>query len=263
MTLDSFENTIKELTRCIEQEMKHKYIEKYIDKPYIDEIKLVLLTKLFQYANLTKDIQKDCVVSTMLVQIASDTHELVPITNESTTQHAEKEKQLLVLAGDYYSGLHYLLLANIGDFSLIQSLAISVRKINELKMNLYYETDVDFDHIIAIQKQIHSLVTTNVMELYTDFDIQPFIEDIILMSHLIFEQHLVRRHQQVRLLNKISNELSHETLTIKLDQTIARQIARIENHLVNPMMQSTLNQLQFDKLFQRLMTKHCSFVEEG
>jgi len=258
MTLDSFEYTLKQLNIYIEQKMRHTYIEKHIEKPYIDKIKLALLAKLFNYAPISDDIQKDYIVSTMLIQMASDTHELV-----QTTPGIEKEKQLLVLAGDYYSGLHYLFLAKTGDFSLIRLLATTVKKINELKMELYYEEHIDFVQLIALQKQIHSMITTNVMKLYTNFSIEPFIEDIILTSQLISEKQLLTKYNKVRLLNKLINEKSTDVLVNKLELTIENLIERLEQHIANPTMKQTLKQLQFDQLFQQMISKHCSFVEEG
>lgn len=258
MTLDSFENILKQLNIYVEQKLQHTYIDKHIEKPYIDEIKLALLAKLFKYAPVNEPMQKDYIVSTMLIQIAADTHELV-----STASGIEREKQLLVLAGDYYSGLHYLLLAKTGDFSLIKRLATTVKKINELKMELYYEDNIDFVQLIALQKQIHSLITINVMELYTDFSIHPFIEDIILASQLIFEKQLMTRHNEARLLNKLINETSYYALINKLEKKIENLMVRLESYLEDPTMKQTLTQLQFDQLYKRLIKKHCSFVEEG
>src|SRR5699024_3294559 len=105
------------------------YIEKYIAKPMIDEIKIALLMNIFKHSSLTTDEQRKYIVSTMLIQMAADVHELVPVTNENKIQQSERENQLLVLAGDYYSGLHYLNLAHTGDFKVLQTIARTVREI--------------------------------------------------------------------------------------------------------------------------------------
>lgn len=263
MTLDSFDNELKALKIDIEASMKHTYMEKYIEKPYIDEIKLAILTKLFKQHPFVETNHKDYIVSTMLIQIASDTHELNPSVNHLTEQQAQKEKQLRVLAGDYYSGLHYLLLAKTGDFSLIRQLAQTIRRLNELKMDLYYKKHINFTELLNFQKQIHSLISVKVMKMYTDFSIQPFIEDLILINQLILEKQLLIKQQQTRLFSKIIHKERPHLLINQIKCTIDDYMYRLDKHLADPMMKSALKQLQFDQIYQRLTYKNCSFVEEG
>src|SRR5699024_3634853 len=75
-------------------------------------------------------------ITTMLVQIALDTHDLVTDKKNDTVEplSVESTRQLTVLAGDYYSGLYYLLLAEIEDYQLIHALAIAIKEITELKL---------------------------------------------------------------------------------------------------------------------------------
>lgn len=263
MTLDSFDNELEALKIDIIASMKHTYMEKFIEKPYIDEIKLAILTQLFKQHPFVDMAHKNYIVATMLIQIASDTHELIPSVSHTTAQQAQKEKQLRVLAGDYYSGLHYLLLAKTGDFSLIRQLAQTIKRLNELKMDLYYTEHIDFTRLLNFQKQIHSLISVKVMQMYTEFPIQSFIEDLIIINQLISEKHLLIKHQQTRLFNKIIHEDRPHLLINQLNCAIDDYMYRLDKHLANPTMESALKQLQFDQIYQRLTYKNCSFVEEG
>lgn len=263
MTLDDFENKLSLIKNKIEKQIQHPYIEKFIDKPLIDPIKLSLLINLFQHVPIKESLRDDYIVSSMLIQMAGDTHELVPATNHFETPTKEKEKQLLVLAGDYYSGLHYLLLAKTADFSFIRLIATTVKTINELKMELFYRQPIDFIELVTIQKKIHSIITQQITKFYTDFTIDSFIGDIILTNLLLEEKQLIIQHNQLRLLEKLSGEQSQEALLKQINEAIHDYFNRIEEHLKNPMMQQTLNELQFDQLFQRLKRKYFSFVEEG
>lgn len=263
MTLDDLEYRLKQLSAKIEKQMQHPYIEKFIEKPLIDDIKLSLLANLFQYAPINDRLRNDYIVSSMLIQIAADTHELVPTMNHIETPKEEKEKQILVLAGDYYSGLHYLLLAKTADFSFIQLIATTVKTINELKMDLYYREHISFSELINIQKEIHSILIQNIIAFYTDFPIESFIGDIILANILLEEKQLITTRKEVRLLSKLMDEQSKDVLIKQINEAINDYFNRIEGYFTNPKMQQALIQLQFDRIFQRLKNKYFSFVEEG
>src|SRR5699024_12140218 len=116
--------------------MQHSYIEKNISKSVINTDKIALLHSLYVHSDVSIHQQEKEIITILLVQSALDTHELVPAGE--TDQMKRKEIQLSVLAGDYYSGLYYYLLAELENLDLIQILAASMREINEQKMVLFY-----------------------------------------------------------------------------------------------------------------------------
>ena len=75
------------------------------------KISFLFLFQLMDHLELSYSEMQNYALSTMLIQIALDTHE--HISNESVE---EKNRQLTVLAGDYFSGLYYKLLADIGRY---------------------------------------------------------------------------------------------------------------------------------------------------
>src|SRR5690625_3679392 len=101
------------MIQTVKNKIKYSYIENHIQKPVIDREKVKLLTTLLNYSSLSKQLKKQYILSVMLVQVALDTHEQIPVTSEGNWE-SPKEKlktQLFVLAGDYYSGMYYELLA--------------------------------------------------------------------------------------------------------------------------------------------------------
>lgn len=263
MTLDSFDQQVKELKACIKEKSKHLYIEKHISQPVIDEVKLALLINIFKHSSLAADEQKKYLISSMLVQMAADIHEKVPATNVDKTYSSEKEKQMLVLAGDYYSGLHYLYLAHTGDFEMLRTIARTIREINEFKMDLYYNHNIQFDEILNIQGKIHSLITIRILELFTDFSVHSFITDIIMVYQLIVDRESIVQLSETHLFAKIVNKQSTETILHHIDQAISDHIERLENQLSDPSTAPILQLLNFDQLFSDYIVKQCSFVEEG
>src|SRR5699024_3905189 len=126
----------EKLTEALRRSMKQPYVEKHIHKPFIDSDKMMILADVYQHMDMKDTEKKQIIITVMLVQCALDKNELVPVNNDSML--SETEKQLAVLAGHYYSGLYYALLAEHGQIRMIQILANAIKQINEYKMNIYY-----------------------------------------------------------------------------------------------------------------------------
>lgn len=149
----------------IEQKTNHTYLHKYIEKPTIDEEKLLILISIMDGAILSTEQKERYIITTMLVQLALDTHDKVSVDDILDTRtKSQIPNQLTVLAGDYYSGLYYFLLSEIDDFELIHVLATAIKEINEQKMNLYYRERLSPEEFIYIIKQIETLLFTHVSD---------------------------------------------------------------------------------------------------
>lgn len=156
---------IQYLKQKIVAKIEHSYLEKHIKKPAIDERKLQLLVEMVYHTTLSESLKERYIITTMLVQMALDTHDLVPsVTALDEEDEVKLTKQLHVLAGDYYSGLYYLLLAEIDDFDFIRQLASAIKEINEYKMILYYNETSSLTEYMQIQKIIDTLLLVRVAE---------------------------------------------------------------------------------------------------
>ncbi|WP_249871872.1 heptaprenyl diphosphate synthase component 1 [Oceanobacillus saliphilus] len=177
---------IQNLRGLLEDKIHHKYLDKYLQKPKIDDEKLRILTSLIDNKVSLHPIQKErYIITAMMVQIALDTHELVPVRNEmDETKEDKLTKQLRVLAGDYYSGLYYLLLSEIEDFDFIHTLASAIKKINEYKIQLYYKEVDSLEEFIDITKKIDSTLITNVTQYIYDCSINELIADWLFTEKL-------------------------------------------------------------------------------
>ena len=117
-------NTVIELKESIKSKAYHPYLQTILDEPKIDEDKLLLLAGLFNELEKSSEESHTDMLSTMMVQVALDTHELVTISSKEVESGDElKNRQLNVLAGDYFSGLYYQLLAASGNVILIKILS--------------------------------------------------------------------------------------------------------------------------------------------
>lgn len=223
----------KQLKHMIQQKISHSYVEKFIQKPLIDFDKLTILHYLYKDSELPAKRKLQYMTTIMLVQIALDTHELVP--KNGSSEMSAREKQLSVLAGDYYSGLYYLLLSDIGDIKMIQVLATAIQKINEKKMVLFYENVETIGELTETVKDIESLLFTDVASLYEESaELIPFIEEILLINRLYKEKELIVEHKTSSIeafIRKNVSNLKDDAVALAIDDQIDISLERL-GHLL-------------------------------
>ncbi|WP_335712435.1 heptaprenyl diphosphate synthase component 1, partial [Neobacillus drentensis] len=128
----------------VEKRVCDTYLLNYIEIPIIDEDKLLLLVSIMDRLELSYSDMQNYALSTMLIQIALDTHE--HITDASVE---EKNRQLTVLAGDYFSGLYYKLLADSEDIMMIKALSRGIKEVNENKISVYQNEILDIEELMT------------------------------------------------------------------------------------------------------------------
>lgn len=152
---------LKELENTIKHTIKHKYIYKHINEPVIDRDKLLFLSEIYQKTSMSYNQKKDYITIVMLIEIALNTHDLVEEKETENYEEATK-KQLKVLAGDYYSGMYYYLLAKLEDVQMIRKLASIIKVVNEEKMKLYYSdyaTELEFyDSLFIVETKLFTQI---------------------------------------------------------------------------------------------------------
>ncbi|WLR43743.1 heptaprenyl diphosphate synthase component 1 [Bacillus carboniphilus] len=143
------------IRQSLKDHLSHSYLLKYIQQPEIDEDKLLLLLAFFEgLPDLTVKQKHTYVITTLLVQIALDTHEQVT-SDKITSQEQLVQRQLTVLAGDFYSGLYYQLLSQIDDISLVRTLARAIKEINEHKMRIYEGNQGEIISLTIVESSLY------------------------------------------------------------------------------------------------------------
>ncbi|MFP3441244.1 heptaprenyl diphosphate synthase component 1, partial [Pantoea sp. SIMBA_133] len=99
------------------------------------------------------------------VQIALDTHDLISL-EEIDNEGDRKNRQLTVLAGDYFSSMYYHLLSKWEDNELIRTLSEAIQEINEAKMSFYQTEYSTIEPVFDNLKEIESILVRKVAEHY-------------------------------------------------------------------------------------------------
>lgn len=199
----------KEIKKTIKDHIQQPYIDKFIDQPEIDEDKLFLLTSILYDAPYPDTWKKRFVVTSMLVQMALDTHDRVAedgVAGEPDVR--KKQRQLTVLAGDYYSGLYYYLLSRLGDVQMIRLLASVIKEVNEAKMHAYYEKFDTAGKFLDELEHIETLLIRRVAEEFGHAPISRFAESWLIRERLRKEKELHEKSGQSGLFQLLRNGTS-------------------------------------------------------
>lgn len=187
--LQDIQQKIIEIKDQVAEKVTHPYLAQFIPEPYIDEDKLLLLVSILEQMDLSNSQLKNYAVTTMLIQIALDTHEHV-----SNTPIAEKEKtsqttrQLTVLAGDYFSGLYYKILADSDEIPMINLLAQGIREVNEHKISVNQK---EFDGIEKLMTSVRMIESSLISKLIDFFHLKKWNDvtaNLLFIKRLLLEK---------------------------------------------------------------------------
>ncbi len=217
---------VNEILDFIEKQLHHSFLEKYIENPAVDldRIHLLLLPFLendggFQPHQVIKSVS-----TAMLIQIALDTHDKV--TNSKS--ESLKERQLTVLAGDYFSGLYYKILSETNHVQLIKALAKGTKEVNESKVSLYKKENTNIDEIIESFCTIESAIIRNYLKYFNQTKWTELAEHILMIKRLLIEQGLLEKGILTSFTSAISDTPEQKAF-INRDHTIVIQL--LENLL--------------------------------
>ncbi|GAE91361.1 heptaprenyl diphosphate synthase component I [Gracilibacillus boraciitolerans JCM 21714] len=216
----------------IKESIKQVYLQQHLEQPQIEEHKIVALHLL---AQTTKN-HENLVLTTMLVQIALNTHDQISTQYEDNINSTQQ--QLTVLAGDYYSGIYYHLLANSNDLSLISVLADGINEMTQEKMHVYYNDYHTIKSFLDDFEKIESKLVIKIANFVNKDDASPYISkwlmykriefELVQLSknhHTFFHQLLKETVQNIHDSNQIENSLilcleilENELLKLKSDK---------------------------------------------
>ncbi len=190
----------------LQSRLSHSYLLRFIDFPIIDEERLYVFYGMLEQTKLEHRRKQDTLLSIMLVQIALDTHELISL-DEMENESERKNRQLTVLAGDYFSSMYYHILSKWHDNELIRTLSSAIQEVNEAKMSLYQTDYRSIESIFDTLKEIESILVRKVAEHYGLKEWSMFGTQYFYMNRLLFERKQVLLHSGSNLLHKIAYTL--------------------------------------------------------
>jgi len=139
--------------RRVETHMFHSHLTAVVPMPQLHQPTLLMGSLMLSNLGWSDEDIEGVLCSLLLIYHGLAVHDEV----ELTPSNREEVRQLSVLAGDFFSSKYYRLLAEMGQYALIQAFAKAIQTINESKARLR-STSVGFsisdDEYIALQEQI-------------------------------------------------------------------------------------------------------------
>lgn len=273
--LQDIQSRLADSKELIEKKANHPYLIQNIGAPVIDEDKLLLLIMIFNQLSIS-DIEKNTyTTSSMLIQIALDTHDFVHATLEETDI---KNQQLMVLAGDYFSGLYYQHLSEINNIALIRELSKGIKEINEHKIMVYEQTQSnDIAQLLTHLRKIEGALIAKLTNFFHLEYWNDFVMNFLLVKRLLEEKSVFKMsgssigfEAMKKIIfpkcNQVVSDLSNEQqkyLLLVCDRSINHAI-----HLMNDGMEKLppVNELLRDRIhiiLNQHQTMVKTLVEEG
>jgi heptaprenyl diphosphate synthase len=126
---------IHKLTTEFYQRVREPYVQRFIPEPVMNPTQAGIILTMLDRSGAEINDRHSVALSALLVQAAMDTHDRIGIM-ETTSEIERKQRQLTVLAGDYFSSLYYRLLAECGEGKFIKVFSRAIQEINEAKMRV-------------------------------------------------------------------------------------------------------------------------------
>lgn len=154
---DQVDNYIHHLRRAIYQPV----VERDAGHASIDRRKASLLLLPLLNGEQWTDEMQTAALAIGAIHTAFDVHDQIDIVDASS-----KEQQLMVLAGDHFSGIHYKLLASIPNFHLIRSLSLAIGRVNECKTTLFQAPPPTLEERLQLIAEVESACIVKFFEAF-------------------------------------------------------------------------------------------------
>lgn len=261
---------LNEVFESFYRSVEHPYLLKFIEDPVIDKDQATILFLLLKEKDLSKKYTHDCILTSLLVQAALDTHETVNI-HELDSEYTKRKRQLTVLAGDYYSSLYYYVLAKLEDVSLIRVMAKSIQEINESKMNIYKQHRKRIQPTISDLKTIHSSLLRNISQKLEVTEWTEIIEEFFLLKVLLYERFdFIEYGSQGKVINYLKSRPNAKTGSLndheymdEFNRCVEESFLKIQRLALDKSRVSDFIQLRVTKLMLKYQHKVQCAVEEG
>ncbi|MEI2358056.1 heptaprenyl diphosphate synthase component 1 [Mesobacillus zeae] len=275
--MQDFKNKLTGIRKALEQQLSHPYLQQFIASPPIDEDKLMMLASLLDSIGVDESRTEKYTVTAMLLQIALDTHELVKVSRPGSSEWDLKERQLTVLAGVYYSGLYYKLLAAAGEIELIDMLASGVKTVNENKIIIYQKEADAIEILMDSVKEVEAALVGKVADFCNAGIWRELAANVLFVKRLIDEERLFLETgnsivfdglkklsfpKMEQGLQSLSREQRKHLISVceRYREFAINSIKKAQTHL--PGMNATLNE-RLESILGQHQSMVNFFVEEG
>ncbi|WP_440895735.1 heptaprenyl diphosphate synthase component 1 [Amphibacillus sp. Q70] len=190
---------IKQLVQNkLKSELNQATVQTAMDPFMINDDRLDIIIELINQLKWSLDKKIDIITAIALLQLSLDTHQQV--SNERDSCNAK-----VILHGDRLSCQYYVLIAKYDEVSLIHSLAVAIKEVNQLKIQLMNHAYLDGESYIKMKVDIELKLIIHLIHYLEFTTLEPFINKTSYNYLLEVEQERARIN-----LEKNSYQKKHE-----------------------------------------------------
>ncbi len=239
---------LKQTKEEILSHINHSTLIKYTGSPVIDEDRLFFTLLPFFNEEDWTDTHQTSAIAVSLIFAALAAHDLVKEKNATS-----KEQQLQVLAGDYYSGKYYQLLAITNQIELIQLLSDGVAAITEHKTRFYDLQKYSFEELIHSVQLIESNPIEQFMEHYSFHEYVFIAKEALLVIALKRELEAFENQQiSFYLTNSYELQSNIELLRIEIETVEKNLLQDIRN---SELLKENVKNAIFERVSERELNR--------
>lgn len=142
--MEQAQDVLQDVEQQIREVIRTSDLLQDLEYPQVDKQRLELLYWFLKDLGWDEEQRKRVCTAVALAQFGLDIHDKVGCMDPSD-EEKKRNRQLSILAGDFFSSKFYWLLASSGDLSVIPIIAQAISEINHSKMRLY-QTGWNPDH---------------------------------------------------------------------------------------------------------------------
>ncbi|MHA6259636.1 heptaprenyl diphosphate synthase component 1 [Sporosarcina sp. CAU 1771] len=239
------ERYIENYINQLNEKVHHPILKRDTDQFELDAEKAFFLLLPLLNGEKWTDQMNQSAIAVGAVHIAFDAHDAIDMTSATS-----RKQQLTVLAGDYYSGIHYKLLADTKDFSFIRLLSKQIGRINEVKTVFHGRAPANAKQLIDAVQTIESGCITEFLYAFGFSRYAPLAKAILPLIHL--ETDLVRKSSFKKPLQDV---LGWEQSELHLEQAIQELKIDIDNAMEKAVFLTPLVKVEIRSMVKPLLGK--------
>lgn len=226
MNATYIQQSIEQLKLDIFKNVRHRTLLEYTNEPIIDDNQLFFLLLPYFNGEQWDDAMYKSIISVAIVHASLYEHDKI---NEFDA--TSKEQQLTVLAGDYYSGRYYEILAQTGNISLIRQLSEGIIERCEHQVKVYEPNTNDIDEWFECLKVIESKLIAKYYDVYQFNKYSSVMEKALMIFRLKEELNNHLNGKDSVFVQRMNECIAQHNSDTPLKQYILKEIDWLFTHL--------------------------------
>jgi len=217
----------------LELAVRHPILKRDIGLVNIDKAKVFFLLLPKLNGEKWSEPINTAAIAVGAVQAGFDAHDKINASDATSTT-----QQLTVLSGDYYSGVHYRLLASIPHIDFIRSLAQVIGQINETKTNYQDRSPEGSEQLLKAVRIIETGCITRFLHKFGFSKYIPLVEAALPLISMEMDRAPLYKGRGIDSFGWTIKEIDAENIIEKLRKEIKTELEKAD--FINPSLRSEI-----------------------